>query len=122
MRVFNKDVMDDLTTPPKKTGFAAMRPNAGKSSGNMMSTASAATPKKETRTAGYSGAKGDAGAPPAKGVKISAAKVSAPKAAPKAAKSAYKAKGVPDYKKDLGDYYLNATQHMFSSKAGGKKK
>jgi hypothetical protein len=44
---------------------------------------------------------------------------SAPK--PKAAKPAYKAKGPADYNKDLGDFYLNATSGMFSSKAGGTK-
>lgn len=54
--------------------------------------------------------------------KAAPAKPAAPKPVAKATKAAYKAKGIADYNKDVGSFYLNATSGMFSDKAGGKKK
>lgn len=71
--------------------------------------------------AGYTGEKGNDATPPAKSAKMAAEVAAPPKAAKPVGKS-YKAKGPADYNKDLGRIYLQATENMFSSKAGGKKK
>lgn len=80
--------------------------------------------------AGYTGAKGNEPAAPAKSAKMAAtikpkmAPVSAVRRAPKAAAPA-PAKKNDDYfnrRAELGSFYLNATSGMFSPKAGGSKK
>jgi hypothetical protein len=92
--------------------------------GSSVIAAASAMPKKGIRGtyratgAGRTGAKGDAGSAPEK-----SAKVAAPKPKASGWKTSVKpaGKGPADYNKDLGDFYLNATSGMFSSKAGGNK-
>ena len=86
----------------------------------------AASPKPVSGTvrasgAGYTGEKGNAPTPAAKSAKMSAGLKPAGKKPSTSAKP-YVKKGVPDYNRDVGPFYLNATQHMFSKDAGGKKK
>lgn len=106
---------------------SAARVPANNGSGSVMSAAKArdrlVPGTVRAGGSGYTGEKGSAPTPAARSAKMDATlKPKAAKKAPSTTAKPYVKKGVPDYNRDVGAFYLNATQHMFSDKAGGKKK